>query len=97
MSRHLHDTSQIEQMQRATQESDLWNTEVVPRLPPDLDSQACSLKAFVRVREVKCASDLLRARLSYVLCAPSFQYVGAWAVLIGLAELSDSAWSRRRL
>jgi len=97
MSRSLDDTPQIEQMQQATLESDLWNTEVVPRLPRELASQACSLKAFVRVREVKSASDLLRALLAYVLCAPSFQRVGAWAVLIGLAELSDSAWSKRLL
>ena len=56
MSRSLDDTPQIEQMQQATLESDLWNTEVVPRLPRELASQACSLKAFVRVREVKSAS-----------------------------------------
>src|SRR2546423_15094358 len=97
MSRSLDDTPQIEQMQQATLESDLWNTEVVPRLPRELASQACSLKAFVRVREVKSASDLLRALLAYVLCAASFQRVGGWAVLIGLAELSDSAWSKRLL
>src|SRR5437763_6507100 len=97
MSRQMHDTPQIEQMQRGTLQSDLWNTEVVPGLPSDLEVQARTLKAFVRVREVKCASDLLRALLAYVLCAPSFQRVGAWALLIGLAELSDSAWSRRLL
>ena len=97
MSRPIHDTPQSEQMQRAALESDLWNTEVVPHLPPDLDSQAHSLKAFVRVREVKSATDLLRALLAYVLCAPSFQRVGAWAILIGLADLSDSAWSRHLL
>src|SRR5947209_12620908 len=97
MSRSLDDTPQSEQMQQAALESNLWNTEVVPRLPPDLGTQARTLKAFVRVREVNSVTDLLRALLAYVLCAPSFQRVGAWAVLIGLADLSDSAWSRRLL
>src|SRR5437588_1121050 len=97
MSRSFDDTPQMEQMQQAALESDLWNTEVVPRLPPDLGPQARTLKAFVRVREVKSVTDLLRALLAYVLCAPSFQRVGAWAVLLGLADLSDSAWSRRLL
>ena len=97
MSRSLDDTSQSEQVQQAALESDLWNTEVVPRLPPDLGTQARTLKAFVRVREVPSVTDLLRALLAYVVCAPSFQRVGAWAVLIGLADLSDSAWSRRLL
>ena len=70
MSRSLDDTPQSEQMQQAALESNLWNTEVVPRLPPDLGTQARTLKAFVRVREVKCASDLLGGLLAYVLCAP---------------------------
>ena len=72
-----------------------WEEQVVKQLPPDAEEQAFRLKAFVRCREIKSVGDLLRGLLAYVLCVSSFRQLGCWAVLLGLANISDSAWRKR--
>ena len=74
---------------------DTWASEVLPLLPSDLDAQARSLNAFVRVRGIASSSDLLRALLAFVLADHSTRSLGAWAVLIGLADLCEAAWRKR--
>jgi hypothetical protein len=69
-----------------------WEQDVLPQVPADAEQQAEQLQAITRYREFTRASDLLRGLLASVLCAPSFRQMGAWAVLIGLANISHVAW-----
>jgi len=72
-----------------------WEEQVLTKLPAETEEQAFRLRAFVRSREITSVGDLLRALLAYVLCMSSFRQLGSWAVLLGLANISDTAWRKR--
>jgi hypothetical protein len=72
-----------------------WEEQVLRKLPAETEEQAFRLRAFVRTREIASVGDLLRALLAYVLCVSSFRQLGSWAVLLGLANISDTAWRKR--
>ena len=74
---------------------DPWESEIVPQLPANLDEQARLLKAYQGYREIARASDLLRALLAWVLGGCSFRQLGCWAVILGVADISEAAWRKR--
>ena len=57
----------------------------------DFEALACSSGALIRKRKIKGAMILLRLIMAYAVCDLPLRLVGAWAALLGIANLSDVA------
>src|SRR6266849_5732370 len=95
MPRKTQDMISQEPMQATATLADEWATEVVTRLPENLQQQARVLKAFERSRQIRSASDLLRGLLAYVYTVHSFEHLSMWSVLLGVADVLAIDWRIR--
>jgi len=89
---HSDHTVPAAPLQAADRDSDAWSTELLPRLPANLTTMAREMQVFQRARGLASPSDLLRGLLAYAVPGFSSRAWAAWAVLIGLATISERAW-----
>lgn len=61
----------------------------------DLDATAKEYKAFQRPRKITSAQDLLRLALAFGAGIDSYRSLSAWALVVGLGNLSDVAIIQR--
>src|SRR5208282_6657908 len=76
--------------------NELWQT-TVSRLggAAAIDASAREMRAFLRPRAVKSATDLLRLIVAYCLGGMGLRSTSAWAASAGLADLSNVALLQR--
>jgi Transposase DDE domain len=76
--------------------NELWRT-ALTRLggTAAIEASAREMRAFLRVREVACATDLLRLILAYCLGGMGLRSTSAWSASVGLADLSNVALLKR--
>jgi hypothetical protein len=76
--------------------NELWQSSLA-RLGGEgaIEASARELGAFQRARAVGCATDLLRLILAYCLGGMGLRTTSAWALSVGLAELSSVALLKR--
>jgi hypothetical protein len=67
-----------------------WET-MMEAIPENLDRMAQEDGALIRQRKVRGAAILLRLVLAYAVCDWSLRFVGAWATIQKIANLSDVA------
>ncbi len=70
------------------QEPDSW-LKIRGEMPQDMESLARESRALVRGRKIKTAESLLRLILVYAVRDWSLRMVGMWAVIQGIADVSD--------
>src|ERR1051325_2327293 len=93
---HKHHTDVVGTPQPLSLVGEAWTTAVVPRLPANRAEPALVLKALQRVRGLATPHDLWCGLLASGLGPLATRRLGAWAVLLGLADISEAAWRKRR-
>lgn len=89
-----HDTGRRVERQALTLIGDTWATEVAAFTSQPCRAGLCS-QGLSASACLATPYDLLRGVLAYVLGSLSTRRLGAWAVLVGLVDISEAAWRKR--
>jgi len=73
----------------------LWIEQIEKLLPANLDESAKTKGALIRKRGIKSSSDLLKVLLIYAVSTMSMRMLSLCASVLGIANISDTAWRKR--
>lgn len=71
-----------------------WDKKIQGKLPEELEEIAKQTGSISRKRGVKTAEDLLKMLFLYACCNISFRILALASSVLGIAEISDTAWKK---
>ena len=72
-----------------------WNKKILPHLPENLDELANKTGVIQRKRGVNSATDLLKILFLYACSKISFRILAFAACVLGISNISDTAWRKQ--
>lgn len=72
-----------------------WNEKIVPHLPETLDELANKTGVIQRKRGINSATDLLKVLFLYACSKISFRILAFAACVLGISNISDTAWRKQ--
>lgn len=73
----------------------LWDKEILPHLPNDLDQLAKQTGTIQRKREIRSVRDLLKVFFLYSCSAFSFRILAVAAFALNISHITDTAWRKQ--
>jgi len=68
---------------------------IIAKLPTTLEESAKATGAIIRKRKIKRALDLITILFIYALTDISQRVLAAFAMNLGIADISDQAWQKK--
>ena len=88
-----NDSIKLEKDLQAVMEK--WDKKILPHLPKNLDDLAKKTGVIQRKRGVHSAADLLKILFLYACSKFSFRILAYVAGILGISNISDTAWRKR--
>lgn len=72
-----------------------WNTKILPHLPKDLDELANKIGVIERKCGINSFADLLKILFLYTCSKISFRILAFVACVLGISNISNTAWRKQ--